>query len=141
MFKKIGSGIIVIRLRFLYDSHCNLDKQCYNNHQCRDNKSVDHWTDTGFLHAGEGGVQANGCQCADHQEFTCALGAGYNCCRNGENACHDGHSQESQNEPGENLYDREISLQLFAILLISKCFLTLDIQLNEGESDDSRNYC
>ena len=56
MFKKIGSGIIMICLRFLYDSHCYLNNQCHDHHQCRDNEAVDHGADACLLHAGEGGI-------------------------------------------------------------------------------------
>ena len=73
---------------------------------------MDHGPDTGLLHAGEGGVQADGRQGADHQELAGGLSTTHHLSRNGENARHDGHGQEAQDKPGEDLLDGEEIIKL-----------------------------
>ena len=99
------------------DPHAYLHEQRYDNHQRRDDEAMEHGPDAGLLHTGEGGVQADGRQCADYQELAGALGGAHYLSRNGEYACYDGHGQEAQDEPGEDLFDGELRLERAAILL------------------------
>ena len=48
-----------------------------NNNQRRNDETVNHGADASLLHAGEGGIQSDGSQCADHQELAGSLGAAH----------------------------------------------------------------
>ena len=45
---------------WLHNPHAHLHEQRYDDHQRRDDETMDHGPDAGLLHAGEGGVQADG---------------------------------------------------------------------------------
>ena len=120
---------------FLHDSHAHLHQQRHNYNQRRNDETVDHGADASLLHAGEGGIQSDGSQCADLRELAGSLGAAYQLRRDRKDARHDGHGQKTQNEPGEDLLDGELSFKRTAVLLESHGFLTLQVQLHKGEHD------
>ena len=62
---------------FLHDSHAHLHQQRHNYNQRRNDETVNHGADASLLHAGEGGIQSGGSQCADHQELAGSLGAAH----------------------------------------------------------------
>ena len=111
----------------LHDPHAHFHQQRHDHHQRRDDEAVDHGPDACLLHAGEGGVQADGGQGADHQELAGGLGAADYLRGEGEDARHDGHGQEAQDEPGEDFLDRELSLELAAVLLEGESFLNVNM--------------
>ena len=88
-----------------------------------------------FFMLAKGGIQSDGSQCADHQELAGSLGAAHQLRRDRKDARHDGHGQKTQNEPGEDLLDGELSFKRTAVLLESHGFLTLQVQLHKGEHD------
>ena len=94
---------------------------------------MEHGTDACLFHAGKGGVQADSGQCADHEEFAQPLGGGDDNSRDGEDAGDNGHGQEAQDKPGEDLGDAEVGFQLAVAGIFCQCFLALEVQLDEGE--------
>ena len=115
--------------------NCIIHQQRHNYNQRRNDETVNHGADASLLHAGEGGIQSDGSQCADHQELAGSLGAAHQLRRDRKDARHDGHGQKTQNEPGEDLLDGELSFKRTAVLLESHGFLTLQVQLHKGEHD------
>ena len=120
---------------FLHDSHAHLHQQRHNYNQRRNDETVNHGADASLLHAGEGGIQSDGSQCADHQELAGSLGAAHQLRRDRKDARHDGHGQKTQNEPGEDLLDGELSFKRTAVLLESHGFLTLQVLLKPVTED------
>ena len=119
----------------LHDPHTHFHQQRNDHHQRGNNEAVDHGPDAGLLHAGEGGVQTDSGQGADHQELAGGLGSAHHLRGDGKDARHDGHGQEAQDEPGEDLPDGELGLEPAAILLECHGFLAFEVQLHKGEHD------
>ena len=90
--------------------NCIIHQQRHNYNQRRNDETVNHGADG-------------------------SLGAAHQLRRDRKDARHDGHGQKTQNEPGEDLLDGELSFKRTAVLLESHGFLTLQVQLHKGEHD------